>query len=64
MMYLRICLKICEGCGSLWFRAEESPEIYCPSCAPRLAAIPPWQRSRRSVRRGLRRRCTGNRGVA
>ncbi len=28
-----IFLKVCEGWGSLRFRAQESPEIYCPSCA-------------------------------
>ncbi len=64
MMYLRIFLKVCEGCGSLWFRAQDSPEVYCPSCSPRLAALPPSKRSRLSVRRGLRRRCNGMRGVA
>lgn len=63
MMYLQIFLKVCEGCGSLWFRAQDSPDVYCPSCAPRLTAIPPSKRSRRSVRRGLNRRCTGRRGV-
>jgi hypothetical protein len=64
MMYLRIFLKVCEGCGSLWFRAQDSQEIYCPACAPRLAALPPSKRSRSSVRRGLRRRCTAGRGAA
>lgn len=64
MMYLRIFLKVCEGCGSLWFRAQDNPEIYCPGCSPRLAVLPPSKRSRLSVRRGLRRRCAGTRGVA
>jgi hypothetical protein len=64
LMYLRICLKICEGCGSLWFRAQDNSEIYCNRCAPRLAIIPPAQRSRRSVRRGLRRRCMVRGGIA
>ena len=61
MMYLQIFLKVCEGCGALWFRAQDSQEIYCPGCAPRLKAIPPARRSRRSVRRGLTRGCTGAR---
>lgn len=64
MMHLRIYLKVCEGCGLLWLRSEDSPEVYCPGCAPRLAALPPSLRSRKSVRRGLRRRCTVRRGVA
>lgn len=64
MMYVRICLKVCEGCGALWLRAEDSSHVYCPACAPRLAAIPPSLRSRKTVRRGLRRRCTVRRGVA
>ena len=65
MMYLRLFLKICEGCGSLWFRTQDSVEVYCPACAPRLTAIPNAKRSRRTVRRGLTRGCTGaRRGVA
>lgn len=59
MMYLRICLKVCEGCGALWYRAEDCTEVYCPGCVPemriaarmRMLAIPPGRRSRRPGRR-------------
>jgi len=52
MKYLRIFLKVCEGCGSLWFRAQDSPDIYCPGCSARMRALPRASRSRRPGRRG------------
>ena len=51
-MYLRIFLKVCEGCGVLWLRAQDCPEVYCPDCARRLRLLPPPRRSRRPGRRG------------
>ena len=36
-MYLRIFLKVCEGCGVLWFRAQGCAEVYCPGCARKTA---------------------------
>ena len=38
MRYLRIDLKICEGCGALWLRATES--AYCRGCVARLQEYP------------------------
>lgn len=54
-MYLRIFLKVCEGCGVLWFRAQDCPEIYCPGCAQKLGSLPPVKRTRRPGRRGRHR---------
>jgi hypothetical protein len=47
-MYVRVLLKICEGCGSLWFRAQDVPAVYCRSCAEKLRDFPdPATRKRR-----------------
>ncbi len=40
MTYLRIHLKVCEGCGSLWFRPQDGMDIYCTSCATKLTHFP------------------------
>lgn len=42
MEYLRVQLKVCEGCGGLWFRAEgsevsDSKQKYGRCCAGKLA---------------------------
>jgi uncharacterized Zn finger protein (UPF0148 family) len=54
-MYLRIFLKVCEGCGVLWFRANGCAEVYCPGCARRMRSLPPVRRTRRPGRRGRHR---------
>jgi hypothetical protein len=36
MEYLRVQLKVCEGCGGLWFRTQ-AEGIYGHCCAGRLA---------------------------
>lgn len=47
-MDLRVHLKICEGCGSLWFRAQNQRSVYCSSCETRLREFPaPETRKRR-----------------
>jgi hypothetical protein len=48
MMYLSVQLKVCEGCGSLWFRSEELG-VYCGRCVERLKDFPAI---------GSRKRCT------
>jgi hypothetical protein len=58
MMYLRVFLKVCEGCGSLWFRAQESVDVYCAGCAARMRALPPGRPGRRYGRR-KRHSCVG-----
>lgn len=47
-MELRVQLKICEGCGSLFYRAEAGGEIYCHGCKGKLRDFPsPESRKRR-----------------
>ena len=31
-MEVRVQLKICEGCGCLWFRAQTQGSVYCREC--------------------------------
>jgi predicted amidophosphoribosyltransferase len=40
MKYLHVQLKVCEGCGALWLRIEETNAVYCRNCTARLAAFP------------------------
>ena len=51
MEYLRIQLKVCEGCGNLFFRATSMDGVYGKCCARRLAehakAEPEQRRGRR-----------------
>jgi uncharacterized Zn finger protein (UPF0148 family) len=54
MEYLRVQLKVCEGCGGLWFRTQSAGDVYGPCCAGKLAqhakAKPEQRRGRRSNR--------------
>jgi hypothetical protein len=55
MNYLRMDLKVCEGCGALWLRTEVGG-VYCRGCAQRLSEFPaprmrhPGGRKRRLAR--------------
>jgi hypothetical protein len=40
MSYLRMDLKVCEGCGTLWLRACALDGVYCRSCRARLSEFP------------------------
>jgi hypothetical protein len=40
MNYLRMELKVCEGCGGLWLRTDAANGVYCRGCARRLAEFP------------------------
>ena len=40
MIYLRIQLKVCEGCGGLWFRTQGRTDIYCFSCESKFRNLP------------------------
>lgn len=33
-------LKVCEGCGCLWFRAQHRECVYCSGCEMRFAEFP------------------------
>jgi hypothetical protein len=57
MTDFRVELKVCEGCGSLWLRAE-SEGVYCRGCALRLSEFPapkrPSRRARVRARKAVR----------
>ena len=47
-MEVRVQLKVCEGCGCLWYRAETHESVYCRECASKLRTFPtPASRKRR-----------------
>ena len=47
-MELRVQLKICEGCGCLWYRAQDMGSVYCQRCVTKLKDFPtPESRKRR-----------------
>jgi hypothetical protein len=52
MNYLRLDLKICEGCGVLWLRRTVADGVYCTTCTTRLASFP----AVRAIHRGGRPR--------
>jgi hypothetical protein len=55
MTYVRVFLKICEGCGALWLRSDEGKDVYCGRCARRMQELPPPRPKRRGGRPRLRR---------
>ena len=47
-MEMRVQLKICEGCGCLWYRAQTQGNVYCMECERKLKDFPsPETRKRR-----------------
>jgi len=47
-MELRVHLKVCEGCGCLWYRLQDEIRVYCTSCNDRFKDFPtPQSRKRR-----------------
>lgn len=47
-MELRVHLKVCEGCGCLWYRSQTQGSVYCVSCVEKLKEFPtPESRKRR-----------------
>ncbi len=55
MMYLKVFLKVCEGCGCLWYRAQGNHNVYCAQCANRIKDFPKPTRKTRGRRPGQRR---------
>lgn len=53
-MELRVQLKICEGCGCLWFRTQNHGNVYCKQCEHRLKEFPAPD-SRKRVGRPVRK---------
>jgi len=52
-MDLFVQLKVCEGCGSLWYRVQNQETVYCRECEIRLKdfAAPATRRRRRASSR-------------
>jgi hypothetical protein len=46
-MDLRVQLKVCEGCGCLWYRAQNHSGVYCLGCDAKLKQFPSAQSRRR-----------------
>jgi hypothetical protein len=46
-MDLRVQLKVCEGCGCLWYRAQSHRGVYCLGCDARLKQFPTAESRRR-----------------
>jgi hypothetical protein len=49
-MELRVQLKICEGCGCLWYRAQTQGSVYCRACETKLKDFPSPQSRKRPGR--------------
>jgi hypothetical protein len=48
VMEVRVQLKICEGCGCLWYRDQALGSVYCKRCEVKLMEFPsPETRKRR-----------------
>ena len=54
-MELRVHLKVCEGCGCLWFRAQTQGSVYCSSCEAKLRDFPAPESRLRPGRKRLPR---------
>jgi hypothetical protein len=47
-MEVRVQLKVCEGCGCLWYRTQSQGTVYCRECESKLKEFPePESRKRR-----------------
>ncbi|QNI31623.1 zf-TFIIB domain-containing protein [Alloacidobacterium dinghuense] len=64
MTFTRVTLKVCEGCGGLWFRAQELNEVYCATCSTRLRAFPAPRSRRLAGRPRKNRRITTQHAAA
>ncbi len=63
MMELRVHLKVCEGCGCLWYRPQTIEDVYCKACESKLRDFPsPESRKRRG--RPVRRSSVRNNPVS
>lgn len=61
MTYLRLELKVCEACGTLWLRSQKNT-AYCTCCAERLQHFP--KRAKHAGGRPRRAARTITRGAA
>lgn len=56
MEYLRVQLKVCEGCGNLWYRTTSNDGNYGSCCAGKMAQHAKAEPEQRRTPRGGRRR--------
>jgi uncharacterized Zn finger protein (UPF0148 family) len=49
-MELRVHLKVCEGCGCLWYRAQTQGGVYCHRCETKLKDFPAPESRKRTGR--------------
>jgi hypothetical protein len=56
MEFLRVQLKVCEGCGGLWFRTQSKGDVYGRCCASKLAQHAKARPDQHSGRRMKRHR--------
>jgi hypothetical protein len=54
-MELRVQLKICEGCGCLWYRAQTLGSVYCLRCETKLKDFPTPESRKLYGRRPVRK---------
>ena len=47
---LRVELKYCERCGSLWLRECGGGQIYCENCIPKVDELPAPRQTRTAPR--------------
>jgi hypothetical protein len=60
-MELCVHLKICEGCGCLWYRAQTLGSVYCLRCEVKLKDFPtPESRKLQGRKSGRRVRVLTN----
>jgi len=59
MNYLRMDLKVCEGCGALWLRVSATKGVYCRGCSAMFAEFPAARERRSAGKRKSLKRTTG-----
>ncbi len=50
MSFKSVSLKVCEGCGTLWFRAAGGHGVYCGPCTTLFSEFPDPKTRRRPGR--------------
>jgi len=58
-MEVRVQLKVCEGCGCLWYRSQNIHTVYCHSCEVKLREYPVLATRKRRGRRRKARPVSG-----
>lgn len=53
---MRVELKYCEHCGSLWLRPSGAETVYCENCQPKVAELPPPRKNPRRVQLPIARK--------